>query len=87
MRARHVCSLRLWCVLGFCGADIVQYTGITSDMPPNKVLAMLNDVYALFDELCDVHGVYKLETIVSPGRVPQRGAPALTDPVGCPNRA
>lgn len=34
-------------------------------MEPRDVLAMLNRVFALFDDLCDSHGAYKLEIIVS----------------------
>jgi len=43
--------------------DIVGYTRLSAMMEPAKVLSMLNDIYALFDDLCDAHGVYKLETI------------------------
>jgi class 3 adenylate cyclase len=44
-------------------SDIVGYTKLSSEMTPEEVMKMLNDLYTKFDELADKHKVYKLETI------------------------
>lgn len=43
--------------------DIVGFSRISLDISPIKVMDMLQNLYNRFDELCDVHGVLKLETI------------------------
>jgi class 3 adenylate cyclase len=44
-------------------SDIVGYTKLSSEMPPEQVMKMLNDLYTKFDKLAVTHKVYKLETI------------------------
>lgn len=44
-------------------SDIVGFTNISTEMEPQKVANMLHRLYQKFDELCEVHGCYKLETI------------------------
>mmetsp|Transcript_1349 Transcript_1349/g.2217 ORF Transcript_1349/g.2217 Transcript_1349/m.2217 type:complete len:728 (+) Transcript_1349:50-2233(+) len=43
--------------------DIVGFSRISMDIKPIKVMDMLQNLFARFDELCDLHGVMKLETI------------------------
>ncbi|KAJ8034769.1 Guanylate cyclase soluble subunit beta-2 [Holothuria leucospilota] len=44
-------------------SDIVGFTDICSRCKPMKVVHMLNAIYSKFDELTNVHNVYKVETI------------------------
>lgn len=43
--------------------DIVGFSRISMDIAPIKVMDMLQTLFNRFDELCDLHGVMKLETI------------------------
>jgi len=43
--------------------DIVGFSRISMDITPTCVMDMLQNLFNRFDELCDVHGVLKLETI------------------------
>ncbi|KAL7533419.1 hypothetical protein ACHAXR_005224 [Thalassiosira sp. AJA248-18] len=43
--------------------DIVGFSRIAMKITPTAVMDMLQDLFSRFDELCDVHGVMKLETI------------------------
>jgi len=43
--------------------DIVGFSRISMDIEPLKVMDMLQNLFNRFDELCDLHGVMKLETI------------------------
>ena len=43
--------------------DIVGFSRIAMGIAPIKVMDMLQDLFNRFDELCDLHGVMKLETI------------------------
>merc|ERR1719235_1665708 len=45
----------------FC--DIAGFTNISSEVPSLEVMEMLHDLFVKFDELADVHGCYKVETI------------------------
>lgn len=45
----------------FC--DIVGFSRIARNLEPVEVMQMLNDLYNIFDTLCEKHGVRKLETI------------------------
>ena len=44
-------------------ADIVGFTQISSRSTPGDVMIMLNRLFTIFDDFCDYHGVYKVETI------------------------
>eukprot|EP00049_Salpingoeca_infusionum_P016311 m.332010 g.332010 ORF g.332010 m.332010 type:complete len:760 (+) comp16056_c0_seq17:492-2771(+) len=44
-------------------SSITGFANISSDVPPTEVMEMLNDLFVKFDRLCDVHDVYKVETI------------------------
>ena len=44
-------------------ADIVGFSRISLELKPFVVVNMLQDLFARFDELCDLHNVQKLETI------------------------
>lgn len=44
-------------------SDIVGFTGICSTATPLQVISMLESLYKVFDELCGVLDVYKVETI------------------------
>jgi class 3 adenylate cyclase len=43
--------------------DIVGFSRIAMGVTPIKVMDMLQNLFNRFDQLCDVHGVMKLETI------------------------
>nr|UQK61950.1 soluble guanylate cyclase 3 [Choanoeca flexa] len=59
-------------------SDIVGFTTISGSVPPEEVMTMLNDLFARFDELTTVHGVYKVET-VGDAYVVSCGAPDPAD--------
>ena len=44
-------------------ADIVGFTRISEELSPVETVKMLNDVFSIFDELADQHGVEKIKTI------------------------
>ncbi|KAG2447582.1 hypothetical protein HYH02_007505 [Chlamydomonas schloesseri] len=43
--------------------DIVAYTTLSGQMRPIEVAEMLNELYTIFDEICERNGCYKVETI------------------------
>jgi class 3 adenylate cyclase len=44
-------------------ADIVNYTKISSGLPPKQLVAMLHELFNQFDRLADHYGVEKIKTI------------------------
>jgi class 3 adenylate cyclase len=44
-------------------SDIVGFTKIASDLSPEDVIDMLNQLYSVMDHLCTKFGLYKVETI------------------------
>ncbi|XP_047473714.1 soluble guanylate cyclase 88E-like [Penaeus chinensis] len=44
-------------------SDVVNFTHICSHITPMAVVSMLNEMYSIFDNLTEKHGVYKVETI------------------------
>ncbi|KXZ44776.1 hypothetical protein GPECTOR_62g891 [Gonium pectorale] len=44
-------------------ADIVGFTTMCNELEPLQVMAFLNGLFTRFDSLCDIYGVYKVETI------------------------
>ena len=44
-------------------SDVVTFTVICSRLKPPQVVMLLNNMYTLFDFLCDQNAVYKVETI------------------------
>jgi class 3 adenylate cyclase len=43
--------------------DIVGFTSIASDEPPEKVVAMLDDIFTVFDKINEKFGLEKIKTI------------------------
>lgn len=41
--------------------DIVGFSAMSMHLSPIKIMDMLQNLYSRFDELCDIHGVLKLE--------------------------
>ncbi len=44
-------------------ADIVGFTPLSSVLPPDEVVRLLDLLFARFDELCEAHGLEKIKTI------------------------
>ncbi|NET01505.1 MAG: adenylate/guanylate cyclase domain-containing protein [Sphaerospermopsis sp. SIO1G2] len=44
-------------------ADIVGFTELSSRTPPPQLVELLNEIFCLFDELAEQHGVEKIKTI------------------------
>ena len=44
-------------------SDIVGFTTIAQELPPEKVADMLDRLYLKFDDLADLHDIFKVETI------------------------
>lgn len=63
MALAHNVSFLTYLPLSVCiiFTDIVGFSRIAMDIQPKDVMDMLQDLFFRFDELCDVHGVLKLE--------------------------
>jgi class 3 adenylate cyclase len=44
-------------------ADIVGFTRLSTHMPPDAVVAMLNEIFSIFDQLTERHRLEKIKTI------------------------
>lgn len=44
-------------------ADIVNFTPLSSQIPPKELVKLLNDIFSAFDKLADRNGVEKIKTI------------------------
>ena len=44
-------------------ADIVGFTRMTEELSPVETVKILNDVFSIFDDIADQHGVEKIKTI------------------------
>ena len=44
-------------------ADLVGFTAFSAQVDPFKVMVFLNDLFQVFDGLCDDFNVYKIETV------------------------
>jgi guanylate cyclase len=44
-------------------ADLVDFTAHTADMPPGRLVSLLDRIFAAFDELADAEGLEKIKTI------------------------
>lgn len=42
-------------------SDIVTFTNIASAVQPMDIVNMLSSLYSRFDNLCTMHGVYKVK--------------------------
>ncbi len=49
-------------------SDVVGFTEIAATHATAQIVMMLNEMFTRFDALCDLHGVYKVETIGALGR-------------------
>ncbi len=43
--------------------DIVGFTRLSASWPSSKVAQLLNDLFSRFDDICERHGVYHVDTI------------------------
>ncbi|KAL4656927.1 guanylate cyclase soluble subunit beta-2-like [Arapaima gigas] len=59
-------------------SDVVTFTNICAACEPIQIVNMLNSMYSKFDQLTNVHDVYKVETIGDAYMV-VGGVPVLTD--------
>ncbi len=44
-------------------ADIVEFTRMSSEMTPDELVTVLNEVFTVFDQLVDTYGLEKVKTI------------------------
>lgn len=44
-------------------SDIVGFTVLASSLSTKDVVMLLNELFSIFDNLVDMHGIYKVETI------------------------
>lgn len=44
-------------------ADLVNFTQLSTQMPPRELLSLLNEIFSRFDQLTEKHGLEKIKTI------------------------
>ena len=44
-------------------ADIVGFTNMCHALPPDDIMAFLNELYSAFDKLVDIYNVYKVRLL------------------------
>jgi class 3 adenylate cyclase len=44
-------------------ADITRFSALAPQLPPTKLVALLNSIFGGFDDLVDAHGLEKIKTI------------------------
>jgi len=44
-------------------ADIVGFTEISSSIPPQRLVELLNEIFTIFDKLAEDHQIEKIKTI------------------------
>jgi ubiquitin carboxyl-terminal hydrolase 48 len=44
-------------------AKVENFSAFSSEVAPAQVMEYLNDMFSIFDDLCDQHAVYKVETV------------------------
>jgi class 3 adenylate cyclase len=44
-------------------SDLVGFTNLTNSLSPEKLVAVLNDVFSMLDQLTEKHGVEKVKTV------------------------
>lgn len=44
-------------------ADLVNFTNLAEKIPPNQLIALLNEIFSRFDSLTEKHGLEKIKTI------------------------
>ncbi len=44
-------------------ADIVDFTPLSANLSPQDLVALLNEIFSLFDDLAEKHGLEKIKTI------------------------
>jgi class 3 adenylate cyclase len=44
-------------------ADIVEFTRLSSSLSPSELVGVLNEIFSVFDQLVDRHGLEKVKTI------------------------
>ncbi|EFJ43465.1 guanylyl and adenylyl cyclase family member [Volvox carteri f. nagariensis] len=43
--------------------DVVGFTSMSKEVEPSEVMHFLNELYTIFDDLVDIHDLYKLDTV------------------------
>ncbi|KAG2495616.1 hypothetical protein HYH03_006216 [Edaphochlamys debaryana] len=43
--------------------DVVGFTSMSKEVEPSEVMHFLNELYTIFDDLVDLHDLYKLDTV------------------------
>jgi class 3 adenylate cyclase len=65
------------CILCFAmchTADVVEFTAMSKELPPEEVIAFINNLFSAFDLLVSKHGVQKVRTLTVSQSVPGRVA-------------